>query len=185
MRKNFGQKTWMYPMPLLIIGTYDKNGKADAMNAAWGGIYDYNHIILCLSAGHKTTQNIKEKGAFTVSFADADHLAACDYVGLVSGNKVTDKIEKAGFTTEKSGFVDAPIICELPITLECRLAKFNEDGNIIGEIINVSADERVLGEDGLVDAAKLNAIIYDAVHNDYLLLGEKVGNAFQDGNQLK
>lgn len=91
----------------------------------------------------------------------------------------------AGFTTEKSGFVDAPIICELPITLECRLAKFNEDGNIIGEIINVSADERVLGEDGLVDAAKLNAIIYDAVHNDYLLLGEKVGNAFQDGNQLK
>ena len=112
------------------------------------GFYDYNHIILCLSAGHKTTQNIKEKGAFTVSFADADHLAACDYVGLVSGNKVIDKIEKAGFTTEKSGFVDAPIICELPITLECRLAKFNEDGNIIGEIINVSADERVLGEDG-------------------------------------
>lgn len=90
-----------------------------------------------------------------------------------------------GFTTEKSGFVDAPIICELPITLEFRLVKFNEDRNIIGEIINVSADEHVLGEDGLVDTAKLKAIAYDAVHNDYLVLGEKVGNAFQDGNQLK
>lgn len=185
MRKNFGQKTWMYPMPVLMIGTYDEKGKANLMNAAWGGIYDYNHVVLSLSAGHKTTQNIKQKGAFTISFADTAHMAACDYVGLVSGNKVSDKLEKAGFTTEKSAFVDAPIICELPMTLECKLVNFNEDGNVIGEIVNVSADERVLGEDGLIDAAKLKAIAYDAVHNDYLVLGEKVGNAFKDGNQLK
>ena len=112
-------------------------------------------------------------------------MAACDYVGLVSGNKVSDKLEKAGFTTEKSAFVDAPIICELSMALECKLLKFNEDGNIIGEIVNVSADECVLGEDGLIDAAKLRAIAYDAVHNDYLVLGEKVGNAFKDGNKLK
>ena len=86
MRKNFGQKTWMYPMPVLMIGTYDENGKANLMNAAWGGIYDYNHVVLSLSAGHKTTQNIRLKGAFTISFADSTHMAACDYVGLVSGN---------------------------------------------------------------------------------------------------
>ena len=142
-------------------------------------------MVLSLSAGHKTTQNIRLKGAFTISFADTTHMAACDYVGLVSGNKVSDKLEKAGFTTEKSAFVDAPIICELSMALECKLLKFNEDGNIIGEIVNVSADECVLGEDGLIDAAKLRAIAYDAVHNDYLVLGEKVGNAFKDGNKLK
>lgn len=185
MRKDFGQKTWMYPMPVLMIGTYDENGKADLMNAAWGGIYDYNHVVLSLSADHKTTKNIKLKGAFTISFADADHVAACDYVGLVSGNQIPDKLEKAGFTTEKSAYVDAPIICELPMTLECKLVKFNEDGNVIGEILNVSADEQVLGEDGLVDAAKLKAIAFDAVHNEYLVLGDKVGNAFKDGKQVK
>lgn len=185
MRKDFGTKPWFYPLPVLIIGTYDENGKADAMNAAWGGLYDANMVELCLSAGHKTTQNIKAKGAFTVSFADAAHVAACDYVGLVSANNTPDKMEKARFTTEKSAFVDAPVICELPMALECRLVKVTEDGNIIGEIVNVNADESILGEDGMIDAAKLQAISFDPVHNDYLALGEKVGKAFSDGNALK
>lgn len=185
MRKDFGAKTWMYPLPVLIVASYDENGKANAMNAAWGGIYDTNHVVLCLSAGHKTTKNIKEKGAFTISFADKAHMRASDYVGLASANSVEDKMEKAGFTTEKSKFVDAPVICELPMALECKLVKFNEDGNIIGEIVNVSADESVLGEDGLVDAGKLEPISFDPVHNTYRVLGETVGNAFQDGNALK
>lgn len=185
MRKNFGTKPWFYPLPVLIVGSYDENGKADAMNAAWGGLYDANMVELCLSAGHKTTQNIKAKGAFTISFADAAHVAACDYVGMVSANNTSDKMEKAGFTTEKSTFVDAPIICELPMTLECKLVKITEDGNIIGEIVNINADESILGEDGLIDVSKLRAISFDPVHNDYLVLGEKVGNAFQDGNTLK
>lgn len=185
MRKNFGTKPWFYPLPVLIVGSYDENGKADAMNAAWGGLYDANMVELCLSAGHKTTQNIKAKGAFTISFADAAHVAACDYVGMVSANDTSDKMEKAGFTTEKSTFVDAPIICELPMTLECKLVKITEDGNIIGEIVNINADESILGEDGLIDVSKLRAISFDPVHNDYLVLGEKVGNAFQDGNTLK
>ncbi len=116
---------------------------------------------------------------------EALKLAACDYVGLVSGNDTKDKMEKAGFSTVKSEFVDAPIILELPMTLECKLIKFNEDGNIIGEIVNVSADESILGEDGLVDSDKLRAISFDPVHNDYLVMGDKVGNAFQDGNKLK
>lgn len=185
MRKNFGSKTWMYPLPVLIIASYDENDHVDAMNAAWGGIYDRNQVMLCLSEGHKTTKNIKTKKAFTISFATEEQMAACDYVGLVSGNDTNDKMEKAGFSTVKSEFVDAPIILELPMTLECKLIKFNEDGNIIGEIVNVSAEECILGDDGLVDSDKLRAISFDPVHNDYLVMGNKVGNAFQDGNKLK
>lgn len=185
MRKNFGTKPWFYPLPVLIIGTYDEEGNADAMNAAWGGLYDANMVELCLSAGHKTTKNIRAKGAFTISFADALHVAACDYVGIVSANDTPDKLKKAGFTTEKSAFVDAPIIRELPMALECKLVKITEDGNIIGEIVNVNAEESILGEDGLIDASKMRAIAFDPVHNGYLVLGEKVGNAFSDGNALK
>lgn len=155
MRKNFGKKTWFYPLPVLIIGSYDENGKADAMNAAWGGIYDSDKVVLCLSENHKTTQNIKKRGAFTVSFADTAHVVEADYVGLVSANEVEDKLERAGFHTTKSEFVDAPLINELPMTLECKLIKVNEDGNIIGEIVNVNADDSVLGEDGMIDATKL------------------------------
>lgn len=184
MRKNFGANTWMYPLPVLIVGSYDKDGKADAMNAAWGGIYDTNQIMLCLGE-HKTTANIREKGAFTVSFADAAHVLAADYVGIVSANDTPDKMEKAGFHTTKSEFVDAPIIDELPMTLECKLVKFNEDGVVVGDIVNVSADERILGADGKVDPAKLQPIAFDPVGNAYHVLGEKVGNAFQDGAKLK
>lgn len=184
MRKNFGVKSWVYPQPVLIIGTYDAEGKADAMNAAWGGQYEGNQIMLCLGK-HKTTKNIRLKGAFTVSFATASQVVASDYVGIVSANDVPDKMEKAGFTTVKSEFVDAPLINELPMALECKLVKFNEDGNVIGEIVNVSADESILDENGKIDAAKLDAIIFDPVNAAYLRLGEKVGNAFKDGNQLK
>lgn len=185
MRKDFGTKAWMYPLPVLIVGTYDEEGNANAMNAAWGGIYDSSHVILCLSAGHKTTKNINKRGAFTVSFADAGHVTAADYVGLASANDTPDKMEKAGFVTEKSRHVDAPIICELPVTLECTLTKVNEDGNIIGKIVNVSADVKVLGEDGMIDAEKLAPIAFDPVRSAYHVLGEKVGNAFSDGNALK
>lgn len=185
MRKNFGKKTWFYPLPVLIIGSYDENGKADAMNAAWGGIYDSDKVVLCLSENHKTTQNIKKRGAFTVSFADTAHVVEADYVGLVSANEVEDKLERAGFHTTKSEFVDAPLIDELPMTLECKLIKVNEDGNIIGEIVNVNADDSVLGEDGMIDATKLQAISYDPVHNTYIKMGEKVGNAFSDGVNLE
>ena len=184
MRKDFGAKTWMYPLPVLNIGTYDEDGNADAMNAAWGGIYDTNKVVLCLSAEHKTTKNIRAKGAFSVSFADEAHVAACDYVGIVSGNKEPDKLKKAGFTVTKSAHVDAPVINELPMALECRLVKFHEDGNVIGEIVNVSADESVLGADGMVDPAKLRPICFDPVNNGYHVLGGRVGNAFSDGAKI-
>lgn len=185
MRKNFGTRPWFYPLPVLIIGTYDEDGTPDAMNAAWGGLYDADKVVLCLSEGHKTTMNIKTKGAFTVSFADVAHVTEADYVGMESANQVKDKLSKAGLHTLKSEYVDAPIIDEFPLTLECKMLKATEDGNIIGQIVNVSADERILGKDGKIDASLLQAISFDPVHNAYLKLGEKVGNAFQDGAKLK
>lgn len=183
MRKNFGKKPWVYPQPVLMIGTYDENGTPNLMNAAWGGQYGANSVMLCLGS-HKTTDNIKLKGAFTVSFATAGTVIPCDYVGIVSANNEPNKLKKAGFTVVKSEFVDAPIINELPLTLECKLLKFNEDGNVIGEIINVSADESILTDDN-VDYKKLDAIIFDPTAAAYIRLGEKVGNAFKDGAKLK
>ena len=185
MRKNFGAKTWLYPMPVLIVGTYDESGAPNAMNAAWGGIYDTNLVMVCLSDDHKTTENIKKAGAFTLSFATAETVVPCDYVGIVSGNDEPDKFAKAGFHATKSELVNAPIIDELPMTVECRLVKFNEDGICIGEIVNVSADECVLDEEGKVDAKKLNPIIYDSVTHAYWSFGEKVGRAFSDGKKIK
>ena len=183
MRKIFGKKPWVYPQPVLMIGTYDENGTPNLMNAAWGGQYGANTVMLCLGS-HKTTDNIKLKGAFTVSFATAGTVIPCDYVGIVSANNEPNKLKKAGFTVVKSEFVDAPIINELPLTLECKLLKFNEDGNVIGEIINVSADESILTDDN-VDYKKLDAIIFDPTAAAYIRLGEKVGNAFKDGAKLK
>ena len=185
MRKNFGTKSWFYPLPVLIIGTYDENGIPDAMNAAWGGLYDADKVILCLSAGHRTTRNIRAKGAFTVSFADAAHVVSADYVGMVSANNEPEKMKKSGFHTARSEFVDAPLIDELPVALECRLLKVNEDGSIIGQIVNVSIDECVLDRDGKLDMDKFRPISFEPVNNGYHVLGEHVGSAFSDGSQLK
>ena len=186
MRKNFGAKPYTYPQPVLIIASYDETGTADAMNAAWGGISDDTQISMCLSAGHKTVKNILKRKAFTVSMADAAHVTECDYVGIVSANDVPDKLSRAGFHTTKSEFVDAPLIDELPMALECRLVSYDEEScRLIGEIVNVSADERILGENGKIDPAKLQPITFDPVNNAYLKLGEKVGNAFKDGVKLK
>lgn len=186
MRKNFGAKPYTYPQPVFIIGTYGEDGTPDAMNAAWGGISEATEITMCLSPGHKTVKNILARRAFTVSMADAAHVVACDYVGMVSGNDVPDKMEKAGFHTTKAEFVDAPIIEELPMALECKLVSYDEEScRLVGEIINVNADEKVLDANGKIDPAKHEPITFDPVNNTYLKLGEKVGNAFKDGAQLK
>ena len=161
MRRNFDEKPWFYPLPVLLVGSYEEHGNADLMNAAWGGLYDANKVILCLSAGHKTTKNILAKKAFTVSFADAKHVIASDYVGLVSANNEPEKLQKAGFHAVKSEQNDAPHFEELPMTLECRLLKVAEDGNLIGEIVNISADESILNEDGSIDPEKLCPISFD------------------------
>lgn len=185
MRKNFGKKTWLFPCPVLIIATYNEDGSANAMNAAWGGIYDTNQIMLCLSDDHATTKNILREGAFTVSFADAEHVTEADYVGIVSGNSVPNKLQRANLHTASAQHVHAPLIEEFPIAVECTLNHVNEDGIIVGDIINVSADERVLDEKGNVDIGKVGIISYNSAAHDYRVLGEKVGNAFSDGKKIK
>lgn len=185
MRTNFGAKPMAYPMPVFIIGTYDENGIPNAMNAAWGGISEENEITICVDAGHKTAKNLIQTGAFTVAMADADHVAQCDYVGIVSGNKVPDKLEKAGFHTVKSDFVNAPVIKELPMALECLVKSYDpKTCRLVGEIVNVSAEEAVL-TDGKIDPKKLRPITFDSANHTYLVLGEAVGRAFFDGTKLK
>ena len=185
MRKNFGKKTWLFPCPVLIIATYNEDGTANAMNAAWGGIYDTNQIMLCLSDDHATTKNILRNKEFTVCFADAAHVAEADYVGVVSGNDVPDKLQRAHLHVVKAEHVAAPLIEEFAIALECRLDHVNEDGIIVGNIVNVSADESVLDEKGNVDIGKAGIISYNSAAHDYRVLGQKVGNAFSDGKKIK
>jgi len=181
-RINFGAKPFVYPMPVLIVGTYDENGVPNAMNAAWGCITDMNEITISMGE-HKTTENFGKTGAFTVSFATEDTVVPCDYVGVESANKVPNKFAKAGFHATKSEYVNAPLIDELPMALECKVKSF-VDGILIGEIVNVNADESIL-TDGKIDPKKLKPITYDPVNHDYIGLGEKVGNAFKDGMALK
>ncbi|MBE7037242.1 MAG: flavin reductase family protein [Ruminococcaceae bacterium] len=181
-RVNFGAKPWMYPMPVLIVGTYDESGVPNAMNAAWGIITDTNEISISMGE-HKTTENFAKTGAFTVSIATEDTVIPCDYVGIESASKVPDKFAKAGFHATKSEYVNAPLIDELPMALECKVKSF-EDGILIGEIVNVNADESIL-TDGHIDPKKLKPIVYDPVNHSYIGLGEKVGNAFKDGMALK
>lgn len=185
MRKDFGKKSWLYPMPVLIVAAYDDTGVPNVMNAAWGGIFTDETIGICLSEGHKTTKNIRATGAFTVSMATVDTVTACDYVGLVSGNKEPNKFAKSGFSAVKSQFVNAPIINELPMTLECELLSYDEESNhLVGRIVNISAEESIL-TDGKIDIAKLRPITYDPIGHNYFELGAKVGNAFSDGKKLK
>lgn len=185
MRKNFGAKPILYPQPVFIIASYDETGVPNAMNAAWGGISEETEISMCLSPEHKTVKNILARKAFTVSMATADTVVPCDYVGIVSGNKVPDKWEKAGFHAVRSAFVDAPLIEELPMAVECRLVSYDpETCRMVGEIVNVCADERIL-TDGKIDPAKLRPIVYDGANHTYHVLGEQVGRAFHDGTALK
>ena len=185
MRKNFGAKPILYPQPVFIIASYDENGSPDAMNAAWGGISEATEISMCISAEHKSTKNILLRKAFTVSMATADTVIPCDYVGIVSGNDVPDKFARAGFHAVKSEFVDAPLIEELPMAVECRLISYDpESCRMVGEIVNVCADESVL-TDGKIDPAKLRPIVFDGANHTYHVLGEQVGKAFHDGAALK
>ena len=155
------------------------------MNAAWGGISGNSEISFCLGISHRTVKNLKANGDFTVSMATEAYRVECDYVGLVSGNDTEDKIKKAGFTCEKAEHVNAPIICELPMTLECRMISYDDETQILrGEIINVSADESILNEEGKIDVDRLHPLIFDVVSLSYRTLGDKVGKAFRDGKAL-
>ncbi|MBQ8657612.1 MAG: flavin reductase family protein [Clostridia bacterium] len=186
MRKNLKAKAYVYPLPVLIVGTFDENGVPDAMNAAWGTVCDTAQVSICLSADHKTVKNLLKTKAFTVAMADAKNVVPADYVGVVSANNVADKIAKTGWHIQKSEFVNAPIIEELPLVLECKLVNYDRKTEIcIGEVVNVSADEGILDENGKIDLTKFQPICYDCDTHGYYALGEKVGQAFSDGLKLK
>ena len=184
MRKDFGSKPWLFPQPVLIIGTFDKDDNPDAMNAAWGGTYDYDKVVISLSS-HKTTDNLKLHKAFTLSFATKNTVVASDYVGIISQNKEPNKIKKAGLTFVKSNKVHAPIFNEYPLTMECEVVSFDEEeGILIGKVINVSVSEEII-KDGKIDTTKLEAIVFDPINNKYRLVGKAVADAFKVGTTLK
>ena len=187
MRKDLGAKTFIFPMPVLMIGTYDENGEPDLMNAAWGGIYDYNQITISLGA-HVSTDNIRKNKAFTVAFATKETVAISDYVGIVSKAKEPKKIEKAGLHPFKSKHVNAPLFEEYPLTLECKLVSLDgemgEGGTLIGEIINVNVDDSVLTDDK-IDVKKLQPLAFDGANGKYHVLGEEVAPAFRIGLSIK
>ncbi len=183
-RHNFGgQHPVITPLPCIMIATWDANRNPDVMMAAWGGQCDMNQIQFELSE-HKTTDNIRLNKAFTISFADAKTIAQSDYFGLVSANNVPDKVARAGFTATPSPNVNAPIINEYPLTLECRVVdiqEYEEGGaRVIGEVVNWSADESVL-TDGKLDIMKLQPVIYNSSNHTYHVVGEEVGKAWGSG----
>ena len=187
MKKNLGPMNAVYPMPVLMVATYDENGKVDVMTAAWGMICDYEKIALFLEAEHKTTKNIKSQKAFTVSIADRDHVDVVDFFGIASANKMEDKFERTGYHAVKSQYVNAPIIEEFPLVMECELETIIDDGQlyaIIGKIENVAAEERILSENDKIDITKLNALIFDQFQYGYYVTGEKVGKAWNEGKKL-
>jgi flavin reductase (DIM6/NTAB) family NADH-FMN oxidoreductase RutF len=178
-----GKKSFITPECVLIIGTYDENGVPNAMNAAWGMQSDMGEITLMLSK-HKTTENFEKTGAFTVAFGTADTVKSCDYLGIVSGNKTPDKVAKSGFTAVKSEFVDAPMMSELPLVLECELVSMNEENcNVVGKIANCAVEESAM-TDGKPDAAKMKPICFDACQHVYRIMGDVVANAFSVGKEL-
>ena len=181
-RKNFGPNHALVttPQPCVMIATWDKDHRTDVMMAAWAGQYDARQIVISLSK-HKTTENLELTGAFTVSFADVRTVAESDYFGLVSGKNVPDKVERAGFTVTPSPNVDAPIINEYPLTLECKVVSW-KDGILIGEVVNMSADECIL-TDGKVDLEKLQPIVFDAAAMSYRSIGSEVGKAWGSGKK--
>jgi flavin reductase (DIM6/NTAB) family NADH-FMN oxidoreductase RutF len=182
-RKNFGPKQALMttPQPCVMIATWDKDHNPDVMMAAWAGQYDHNQIVVSMSK-HKTTENLELTGAFTVSFADIHTVAESDYLGIVSGNKVPDKVAKVGFSITPSPNVDAPIINEYPLTLECKVISW-QGGILVGEVVNQSADERIL-TDGKVDLAKLQPIVFDAAGMCYRSIGNSVGGAWNAGKKF-
>lgn len=187
MRKDLGVIPAVYPMPVLMVATYDENGKVDVMNAAWGMISGMDQITLFISEGHKTTKNIRQVKAFSVSIADQPHMAEADFFGIASGNDMDDKFERTGFTVEKSTHVNAPVVQEFPVAMECELTEIVETEHlhaVVGKIVNVNADEKVLDEDGKVAVEKLNALIFDQFKAGYYVTGQKVGQAWVAGKEL-
>ncbi len=183
MRKNIKITEGIFPMPVLMIATYNEDGSVNVMNAAWGTMFERDQVLLNLTETHKTVKNIKERKAFTVSIADSNHVLEADYFGVVSGNNTPNKFEKSGLSATKSERVDAPIINEFPICMECEFIEYGDSG-VIGKVVNISVDENVMNGDK-VDMTKVSAIAFDPYTHGYYKVTQRVGEAFKDGLKLK
>ena len=184
MMKDFGVKPYLYPMPTYMIGTYNEDDTVDVMMMAWGGICAEDMVALNLEEDHKTVANLKARKAFTLSVPCADTMKESDFFGIASANKVADRFARSGLHAEKSSRVDAPIVTEYPLTLECEVVEFQDQPyglRVLGKIVNVLADEKVLDEKGKIDAAKLNAFAFDQMRSGYYAMGEKIGQAWNAG----
>ena len=183
MKKDLKAVSGIFPMPVLMIGTYNEDGSVDVMNAAWGMAQSMTHLKLCLTESHKTVKNMKRTGYCTVALATKDYIAESDYLGLVSANTVSNKFEKTGLHSVKSEKVDAPVIEEYPITMECKVVGFEEDGTLV-EVVNVLADEKYINQDGSLKLDEMGIISYDPYGHGYYEITNKVGQAFTDGKKL-
>ncbi len=187
MKKDLGVKPYLFPMPTLMIATYNEDDTPDSMMMAWGGICAGNMVALNLEKEHKTCANLHKRMAFTISVPDVAHIKEADFLGIASGNKMPDKFARSGLHAQKSEKVDAPIVTEFPLTLECTVESIQEvhgDYHVLGEIVGVLAEESVLDEKGRVDPVKLNAFVFDQFQNGYYAIGEKVGQAWNSGAGL-
>lgn len=187
MRKTLNLTEGIFPMPVLMVATYNEDGSVNVMNAAWGTMQERDHVALNLTETHKTVQNIKARKAFTVSIADAKHVVEADYFGVVSGNREPKKFENSGLTASKSEVVDAPVINEFPICMECEFVEFQDEGygcGVIGKVVRITADEQVMNGD-TIDMSAVNAIAFDPYTHGYYKVTERVGEAFRDGLKLK
>lgn len=184
MKKSIKTTEAIFPMPVLMIGTYNEDGSVNVMNAAWGTMFERDQVILNLTETHKTVKNIRERKAFTVSLANAKNVVAADYFGMASGNNTPNKFENSGLTSTKSENVDAPIINEFPICMECELLEDESNWGIVGKVVNTLVDEEVM-TNGNVDINLLEAIAFDPYTHGYYKVTDRVGNAFKDGLQLK
>ena len=184
MKKDLGVVQAVYPMPVLMVAAYDENEKVNVMNVAWGQICDMDKVILFIGKGKKTHKNIEVSKAFTVALADREHMDVADFFGIASGNKMDDKFERTGYHAVKSDKVNAPVIEEFPVVMECELLEIVDTeyvSGIVGRIVNVKAEESVLDETGKVDVTKANALMFDQFRNDYYVTGEKAGKAWNAG----
>jgi len=189
MKTSLGARTLLYPAPALMVGTYDKVGKPNVMAAAWTGICCSKPpcVAVALRKATYSYGNLVARKAFTLSIPSHDLVAEVDYFGMASGRD-EDKFAATGLTPVRGEFVDAPYVSECPVVLECRLAQTLELGlhtQFVGEILDVKADESVLGADGVPDMAKVRPVVFAPESRSYYRLGEYVGKAFSIGKKLR
>jgi flavin reductase (DIM6/NTAB) family NADH-FMN oxidoreductase RutF len=189
MKVSLQPHTMLLPSPVLIIGSYDAEGKANIMNAAWGGIASSQPpcISVSLREATLTYHNISASGAFTVNYPSVKHVTEADFVGTVSGRNF-DKFRAAKLTPVKSDKVNAPYVAEFPLALECKLVQKVPLGlhtMFIGEIVGMVGDEEILGENGMPDIEKVKPFVWGASGAmAYYSLGDPVGKAFSTGKEL-